>query len=194
MVRASSSTAAHLDMTVSFYNYAPTTAISDSTAGVYLSYFDMTAGTWGVSQCRGRPDFNFFAPWVCASTVGTAGSDFYVATGWSFAPVIVGSVPHVVASTIRVVNGDLIAAFLEDDRMYLANCPLGLNCHRRSGWNAYAATSLNTDRNASGTPPTASWGYLAGGANQSIYLVYPSRNGAAQRTVNFLSGGSFTAR
>jgi hypothetical protein len=193
VVQTGSTEARYLDMTFSSDNYFPTTQVNDSSAGVYVSYFDTTAGQWGVAECRGNPDSQYYAAWSCTQPGAPISGSASAALGWSFAPVLNGSAGHAVASTVRVVNGDVVASFFEDNRIYLAGCTGGINCHRHGGWHPYTVTgNVNTDHSAGTANPVASWGYLAGGARNDLYLAFPNLSGST-RTVNLFTGGAISA-
>lgn len=186
--------ARYLDMAVSSTNFFPTTGMNDYTEGVYVSYFDTAHAQWGVAECRGNPDVQFYSPWVCTQPGKNISGSANAGLGWSFAPVVAGRSTHTVASTVRIINGDVMGSFFEDDRIYLASCPGGAECHRSEGWHPSVVTSsVNTDHSAGTQSAIASWGYLTGGANGDVYLTYPNLNtGTGVRSVNFLTGGALS--
>lgn len=189
------SVALYPDLVVSQQNYNPTANVNDYTTGVYVSFFDTGANQWSVAQCRGAPDPLFVADsWSCIQKGVDLGGGRFAGKGWSYAPVMAGAVTHAVSSTIRVINGDLVAAFMEDNRLQVASCPGGINCHRTAGWHAFTLTgAFATDVSAATGSLTGGFGALAAGLGNDMYVVYPNLSGAT-RSVNFLVGGRFSAQ
>jgi hypothetical protein len=180
------------DIVVSQQNFNPTTNVNDYTTGVYVSFFDTGTSQWSVASCHGVPDL--IQGWSCSHQGLSVGTGKYVARGWSFAPVMPGSSPHAISSTIRVVNGDVVATFLEDNRLQIATCPGGVNCHRSAGWHPFTLNgSLADDTSAAFNGQPAGFGTITTGLNGDMVVGYPNVAGGT-RSVNFLVGGRFGAQ
>lgn len=157
--------------------YAPTRSITGPNSGVYATYFDSLNGRWGMAQCKGdaRPDF---LGWGCEVENGPA----HTGRQWSTSSVLSGVFGSAAGSTLRVVNGDLLALFGMTDRTFVGRCSGAFDCLKRSSWNAYSVGSYAQSAHGAGL--------LASGISGDIILGY----GAADATATLLSGGRFASQ
>jgi hypothetical protein len=164
-----------IDMTASTANYQPFHNVSGENEGVFISYYASDDNSWHVASCRHSPTdpyYNPGYPWVCNKS-----------SGWASA-IVAGSTGQPLSSTIRVVNGDLMALFLDQQRITLANCSGAADCARASSWQVYAIS------NAISTDYLGGAGLLTADPANLFYLGYPNFVGST-RSINFVTQGVF---
>jgi hypothetical protein len=169
--------ARYLDLFSSDGDSFPTRAMSEQSAAVYASFWDAQSSRWGVAQCKFEPSPLYDAAWVCTSVASVSTP---TSLAWSQTSVLRDVTGTPASSTIRVIGGDLFAAFAMTDRTFIARCAGGHDCMLRTAWNTYAVPQVFNTVNARS--------FLAGGLNGDLVLGLPERDAG----VTLLTGGHFT--
>ncbi len=169
----------HLDAVASQGPAFAAAASTPSNAGLYVSY--RQGQNWGVAACKGAAGAAF-EPWHCARTNGALSEGQRSAVGWSTAQVLPFISGTPAGSTLRLVGGDLFAAFSMSSRHFVARCAGARDCLRADRWTVFSVSNTPSGFGATGS--------LAGGVGGELYLGTTAPDGVPQ----LLTGGFVSTR
>ncbi len=182
---ATTSQATALDLHIVTDNLNTFGATTDATTagGAFISYYDRG---WRIAGCYSAADIG---SWGCAAywngaAFSQAANGGGPGANWSSTLVAPG-VFAPIASSLRTINGDLVAAFLENGRMLFATCPGGAGCMNTDAWSVVvvARTSGATAFNGAGI--------LAPGTGFQSFLLDPTYPTGGAAGWSLMSGGGW---